>query len=241
MRNKSRIVALTTAIIGTGFAAGSALAQQAGPPDQPSQPPPMDESGQQDQAGQLGQQDQAGQQMAGTRIDVNTSDRFGRYLTDENGRAIYMFTADSKGESSCYDACARAWPPVTTTGNPETASSGLDKSKLGTINRRDGVTQVTYDGKPLYYFARDTGPQQLSGQDVEGFGGEWYLVAPDGTTIKSARQTQPESGMQPNEGTQPNEGMPPEEGMQPPGPDEHQDQATPPSDDMVPGTHEPDE
>ncbi len=247
MRNKTRIVALTTAILGTGLLAGSAFAQQAGSPDQPN-PQPMNEPGQQ---GPMGSQQpsgqQTGQQMKGTRLNVDTSDRFGRYVTDANGRALYMFTADSKGESSCYDACARAWPPVTTTGEPEAAAAGLDKSKLGTITRRDGTKQVTYNGKPLYYFARDTQPQQLSGQDVHGFGGEWYLVAPDGTTIKSAQQPetnqpgmQQSEGTQPDQGMQPGQGMEPDQGMQPPS-TEDQDQSAPPPSDMVPGTHEPDE
>ncbi len=232
MRTKTRIVALTTAILGTGLLAGSAFAQQAGPPDQPN-PEPMNQPGQQ---GPTGAQQQPGQQMKGTQLNVDTSSRFGRYVTDSSGRALYMFTADSKGQSSCYDACARAWPPVTTTGTPEAAAAGLDKSKLGTITRRDGTKQVTYDGKPLYYFARDTEPQQLSGQDVHGFGGEWYLVAPDGTTIKSAQQ--PEAN-QP--GMEQNEGMQPGQGMQPPSTDQDQDQSAPPPSDMGPGTHEPDE
>lgn len=229
MRNQTRIVALTTAILGSGLAAGSAFAQQARPPDQPY-PEPMNQPGQQDQTGA---QNQPGHQMKGTKLDVDTSSRFGRYLTDAKGRALYMFTADSKGQSSCYDACARAWPPVTTTGEPQAAAAGLDKSKLGTITRRDGTKQVTYDGKPLYYFARDTQPQQLSGQDVHGFGGEWYLVAPDGTAIKSAQRPEVnQPRMRHSEGTQ---------GTQPPSSQGDKEQSAPRPSDMPPGTHEPDE
>ena len=34
------------------------------------------------------------------------------------------------------------------------------------------------------YYSRDDGaPGDTAGQDVEGFGDEWYLVAPDGTEV----------------------------------------------------------
>jgi len=50
-----------------------------------------------------------------------------------------------------------------------TAGSGVDSSKLGTITRPDGSTQVTYNGKPLYLFASDTSAGQATGQGVAGF------------------------------------------------------------------------
>ena len=56
---------------------------------------------------------------------------------------------------------------------------------LGTVERRDGAKQVTYNGWPLYYYARDQNPGDTNGQDVEGFGAEWYLVTPDGNPVRN--------------------------------------------------------
>ena len=45
--------------------------------------------------------------------------------------------------------------------------------------------QVTYNGWPLYYFVKDKQAGEATGQDVKGFGGEWYLVKPQGTKLES--------------------------------------------------------
>jgi predicted lipoprotein with Yx(FWY)xxD motif len=119
-----------------------------------------------------------------TVITTGTSSG-GAFLTNASGRAIYLFLADSKDKSACSGACASAWPPVTTTGQP-TASGSVNASDLGTITRSDGSKQVTYDGHPLYYFSGDTGPNQTNGQGSTGFGAYWWLVAPSGSAITSS-------------------------------------------------------
>lgn len=125
------------------------------------------------------------------RLEVAEAAPFGQHLTDGSGRALYLFTADKRGgnSSACLDQCAQAWPPVTTQGQPEMAS-GLAKDKVGMIQRKDGASQLTYDGHPLYYFAQDTKAGQAAGQDKKGFGGEWYLVHPDGTPIRTEQRAQ---------------------------------------------------
>lgn len=121
------------------------------------------------------------------RVDVADQAPYGQYLVDGEGRALYLFTADTQGggNSTCYDACAQAWPPLLTTGDPAAAAPSLDASMLDTIERRDGSMQVTYNGWPLYYFQQDAGPGDVAGQDVHGFGGEWYLVSPQGQQIEA--------------------------------------------------------
>jgi predicted lipoprotein with Yx(FWY)xxD motif len=116
------------------------------------------------------------------------SDKYGVYLIDAVGRAVYLFTADQQGMgeaktmSRCYDACAQAWPPLTTEGKPK-AGTQAQASLLGTVQRQDGRIQVTYNGWPLYYFAKDQPQGQPAGHHVQGFGGEWYLVQPQGTKV----------------------------------------------------------
>jgi predicted lipoprotein with Yx(FWY)xxD motif len=54
----------------------------------------------------------------------------------------------------------------------------------GTTRRRGGGLQVTYDGKPLYYYVGDRKPLQVLCQDVVEFGGRWLVVRPDGRTVR---------------------------------------------------------
>ena len=104
----------------------------------------------------------------------------GTILVDGKGRSLYMYGADTprSGKSACAGACLAAWPPLT--GAPS-AGSGVDASKLGTITGTDGSTQVTYNGWPLYYFAKDSAAGQTTGQ---GVGGIWWVVSPQGEPIK---------------------------------------------------------
>lgn len=122
---------------------------------------------------------------AGTVVQVAQNDTLGAYLTDADGRALYLFLKDEQdsGESTCYDACAGAWPPFTAEQGAPSVSGAAADSLLSTFERRDGSMQVAYNGWPLYYFAKDQGSGQLEGQDIEGFGAEWYLVTPQGTEV----------------------------------------------------------
>ncbi|HVS62654.1 MAG TPA: hypothetical protein VMT85_04015, partial [Thermoanaerobaculia bacterium] len=129
-----------------------------------------DESG----AGGLGDEPGTLTTMGGARLATAQREPYGAYLTTGDGRALYMFTADSAGESNCYDVCAEAWPPLLSDGEPQ-VPAGLRQELLGTLQRRDGSTQVTYGGWPLYTYAQDAGPDSIEGQDVHGSGGEWYL------------------------------------------------------------------
>jgi predicted lipoprotein with Yx(FWY)xxD motif len=111
-----------------------------------------------------------------------TSGAEGTYLTGAGGRALYLWVADSKGMSSCSGACAKAWPPVISTGKPATSGS-VQASQLGTIKRSDGSEQVTYNGHPLYYFVGDPKSGTTKGQGSDAFGADWWLVSPSGAAI----------------------------------------------------------
>ncbi|WP_230532807.1 COG4315 family predicted lipoprotein [Microvirga roseola] len=111
---------------------------------------------------------------------------YGQYLADADGRALYLFEKDTKGTSNCYDACAEVWPPMITSGPPQTGPA-VDQSLVGTIERKDGRTQVTYDGIPLYYYVKDQGPGSVTGQDVHDRFGGWYLVSPQGKKIEAEK------------------------------------------------------
>jgi predicted lipoprotein with Yx(FWY)xxD motif len=112
------------------------------------------------------------------------SSKLGKILVDGEGRTLYLFQADKGTASKCDGACASAWPPVTTTGKP-VAGSGVSAAKLGTTERSDGTSEVTYNGHPLYAFAGDGAPGQTTGQGSNDFGAEWNVLSAAGNAIET--------------------------------------------------------
>ncbi len=87
-------------------------------------------------------------------------------------------TKDTK-VSACTGACLDAWP-IAVASSETPVVEGVT-GKVGTIKSPDGKLQLTLNGMPLYYFAQDTKPGDILGQDVKEV---WYLAAPDGSMIK---------------------------------------------------------
>jgi predicted lipoprotein with Yx(FWY)xxD motif len=114
---------------------------------------------------------------AGTTITARGSE-FGTMLWGPKRQAIYVFQRDGRGRSRCYGACAEAWPPVYSSGRP-VAGRGIRRSLLGTTRRHDGRRQVTYAGRPLYYYVNE-GPGEVRCHNVNLNGGLWWVVGPDG-------------------------------------------------------------
>lgn len=118
----------------------------------------------------------------GTTVAMAASAAFGPILVDDKGMTLYMFEKDTPDTSSCYGGCATNWPPLLTTGDPA-AGEGVDAALLGVTERTDGTMQVTYNGWPLYYYAKDAQAGDLTGQ---GVGDVWFVLAPDGSVLKEA-------------------------------------------------------
>jgi predicted lipoprotein with Yx(FWY)xxD motif len=144
-------------------------------------------SGDDDDGGQAGpgygspprteREEPVAKQPKGATVTLGDSE-FGSMLFDSRRQAIYVFERDGEGETTCYGECAAAWPPVFTEGEPK-AGKGVDASLLGTVGRRDGRLQVTYAGKPLYFYAHE-GPGEVKCHNVNLNGGLWWVVGPDG-------------------------------------------------------------
>jgi predicted lipoprotein with Yx(FWY)xxD motif len=119
---------------------------------------------------------------ARSTVGVHAS-QYGKILFDGKGFALYAFTKDPKGRSTCNGACAAAWPPfvVPTRAN---AGIGVLGRRLGVTKRADSRLQVTYAGKPLYYYVGDRKPGQVLCQNVPEFGGTWRVVRADGTLVR---------------------------------------------------------
>jgi len=110
------------------------------------------------------------------------STSLGQILVDGSGRTLYLFEADKGTASTCYDACAGVWPPLTATGAP-TAGTGVNQALLTTTTRKDGSTEVVYNGHPLYYFISDKQAGDTTGQALSSFGADWYVLSTAGTKI----------------------------------------------------------
>ena len=140
---------------------------------------------------------QAAAQAAGASVVVTTApSKFGQVLVTGSGESLYVFSGDNfpfpsppgAPELACTakntapapasTPCTTAWPPLQATG-PLVAKGGVHQSGLGKVTR-NGVTQVTYFGHPVYEFAGDKAPGQMNGQDVAAFDGTWNLDAISG-------------------------------------------------------------
>ena len=109
--------------------------------------------------------------------------QFGPVLFDGRNRALYAFTRDRRGgKSTCYGACAVAWPPYFASGRLR-AGRGIKRSLLGTVRRRDGRRQITYRGWPLYYYEHDPVGKVLC-QNVREFGGLWLVLRASGRLVR---------------------------------------------------------
>src|SRR5215207_8486949 len=130
----------------------------------------------------------AAQDYGEAKLAMNAKEPFGEYLTDQGGRALYMFEEDQENQSNCYETCAEVWPPLVAKGEAIEVKD-VDKSLVGLIERKDGLMQVTYSGKPLYYYTKDRGQSgSTKGHDVHDEFGEWYLVAPSGKKVAASGQ-----------------------------------------------------
>jgi predicted lipoprotein with Yx(FWY)xxD motif len=120
---------------------------------------------------------------AAPTVEVASAD-VGDIVVDSEGMSLYMFMPDQEsGEPTCYDDCAQTWPALEPDGEPA-AGDGLDQSLLGTVERTDGTTQVTYNDLPLYFYAGDEAAGDTNGQ---GIGDVWWLLSPGGEPIENGQ------------------------------------------------------
>lgn len=110
-------------------------------------------------------------------VGVSASQTLGTYLSAYNGMTLYSYAPDKQtpGKSACTGGCAANWPPYTVKSAADIHVSAATTGKVSTITRVDGSLQVTYNGTPLYFYAKDTKVGDTMGQ---GVGGVWYVIKP---------------------------------------------------------------
>ncbi len=115
-------------------------------------------------------------------LAMTQTEKLGNILADGDGHTLYVFMKDTKDTSNCTDKCEVAWPPLLTLDQP-TLKEGVATSLISTTLRKDGTVQVTYNGRPVYYFFKDQAPGDTTGQ---GVGKVWWVVSGEGNPIKPA-------------------------------------------------------
>ncbi len=92
----------------------------------------------------------------------------GETFVDASGMTLYTFDKDSGGKSACNGPCAKNWPPFA-------ASGGTASGNWTIVTRDDGSQQWAYKGKPLYTWAKDSKPGDVTG---DGFNQVWHVAQP---------------------------------------------------------------
>ena len=115
-------------------------------------------------------------------ITVSSKAPFGTYLVDGGGRALYILEGERQpgGMHRCAGQCLAIWPPVH--GAP-VAGTGVNPALLASMPMH-GAPHATYAGWPLYYYHRDRGPGDTTGQHVTDTWGTWHLLSPSGQPIR---------------------------------------------------------
>jgi predicted lipoprotein with Yx(FWY)xxD motif len=108
-------------------------------------------------------------------------------LVDSQGAALYTSNMEVNGDVFCTGPCARIWLPLT--ARKPTAASDVEGT-VGVVTRPDGSRQVTYDGRPVYRFAQDGGPGDVTGDGLtdrfEGRSFTWDVVGEQQPTSGSS-------------------------------------------------------
>jgi predicted lipoprotein with Yx(FWY)xxD motif len=112
----------------------------------------------------------------------------GSVLVDARGRTLYLFEKDHNGVSMCTTACIAYWPPLVSHGTPR-AGTGVKQSLLTLGRTHNGIRQVLYAGHPLYTFVGDKHAGQATGEGLNNFGADWYVIAATGQKVEASGST----------------------------------------------------
>ncbi|MGR3496705.1 hypothetical protein [Citreimonas sp.] len=126
-------------------------------------------------------------------FSVATDDEVGRYIVGPGGRPVYMFDTGARGGDylppleSCLARCREAWPPVFVDAETNlVVPDDLDSQLTGMVPESEGERLVaSYNGYPLFYYAREDESEGPSGHGIHTHGGWWITIAPDGEPIRT--------------------------------------------------------
>jgi predicted lipoprotein with Yx(FWY)xxD motif len=116
-----------------------------------------------------------------TVVATSKNAQFGTILV--SGNSLYTLKPSA---TPCTAQCVKIWPEVLLPkgATKAKAGAGVNAAKLGTVKRAHGALQVTYAGKPLYWFSGDTATGQVNGNVTDTWG-KWTVVVTKSTKTTS--------------------------------------------------------
>lgn len=110
-------------------------------------------------------------------------------LTTLKDQTLYSLSAEKNGRFICTGSCLSVWHPL----RVPSGTRPTGPVKLGTIERPEGGTQVTYRGKPLYRFGGDSKRGDANGEGIKDVG-TWHAATVSSPPAQEpAPQPQPEN------------------------------------------------
>jgi predicted lipoprotein with Yx(FWY)xxD motif len=112
-----------------------------------------------------------------------------------SGFAVYTFQGETTHHLICHRTasaktnCWAFWPPVSPSSGGALSKQAGISGKLATF-KNHGVTQLTLNGQPLYYFTPDImakNRHQALGDELKTFGSIWHIVKAAGSSSASAQ------------------------------------------------------
>ena len=99
-----------------------------------------------------------------------------KILTDQKGMTLYYYTPDKGGKVTCMGQCAALWPPLAAPSSSSKPTGGQGVTgPLATAANPAGGSVVTYKGKPLYTWVKDTQMGEVTGDGVNNV---WHIAQP---------------------------------------------------------------
>jgi len=107
--------------------------------------------------------------MAPTFSQADMVKPAGGVLVNSAGMTVYTFDKDvaGSGKSTCNGACLTLWPAVMA------AADAKPDGDMSIVTRDDGAKQWAYKGKPVYLYASDKKPGDMTG---DKFKDVWHVI-----------------------------------------------------------------
>lgn len=128
-------------------------------------------------------------------VRVKAVDTHEAVAVGPSGFAVYTFQGETTHHIICHKTasaktnCWAFWPPVSPASRGAVSKQSGISGRLGTF-KNHGVTQVTLNGQPLYYFTPDItakNKHQALGDELKTFGSIWHIVKASSSKGASAQ------------------------------------------------------
>jgi predicted lipoprotein with Yx(FWY)xxD motif len=108
-------------------------------------------------------------------------------LAGPSGHTLYALSPETSSHLLCKSSeCLKFWPPLKASSAGKVKLGAGVHGKVGILHRSNGISQVTLNGHPLYYFSGDSGRDEVNGQSLKGFGGTWHVLSASGQPSSKA-------------------------------------------------------